>query len=450
MKNLKKTCVASVILMLSVGLAQAGERLTLEQSKALALRNNVEMKNSQLEAEAARQARKAAFTKYFPSISATGLALKADDPLMSLTTEGGDLPVYDGDPANLANATQFADLPGSTMGLLGSLKVGTITAVQPVFAGGRIVNGNRLASLGVEASEDKARLARNEVLRTTEQQYWQIVSLAEKMRTLESYEALLRRLLAQVEDAYNAGLVMKNDVLKVKLELSGILLSKSKVDNGRALAAMAFCRHLGIAYDPALELSDPLVVEGPPDPYRVDHTAALEGRPEYKLLQASVRAETLKTRMTLGEYLPQFGVGVAGMYMKMDDAKGRTNGLVFGTLSVPLSGWWEGSHALSAQKAREQIARNTLKDSGDLLLLQMEKAWKDLTDAGRELTLCRDSEAQADENLKVNQDGYDNGLITVSDLLEAQALRQEAHDRLTDAMAAYRVKLVQYLQVTGR
>jgi outer membrane protein len=450
MKNLKKTCVASVILMLSVGLAQAGERLTLEQSKALALRNNVEMKNSQLEAEAARQARKAAFTKYFPSISATGLALKADDPLMSLTTEGGDLPVYDGDPANLANATQFADLPGSTMGLLGSLKVGTITAVQPVFAGGRIVNGNRLASLGVEASEDKARLARNEVLRTTEQQYWQIVSLAEKMRTLESYEALLRRLLAQVEDAYNAGLVMKNDVLKVKLELSGILLSKSKVDNGRALAAMAFCRHLGIAYDPALELSDPLVVEGPPDPYRVDHKAALEGRPEYKLLQASVRAETLKTRMTLGEYLPQFGVGVAGMYMKMDDAKGRTNGLVFGTLSVPLSGWWEGSHALSAQKAREQIARNTLKDSGDLLLLQMEKAWKDLTDAGRELTLCRDSEAQADENLKVNQDGYDNGLITVSDLLEAQALRQEAHDRLTDAMAAYRVKLVQYLQVTGR
>jgi outer membrane protein TolC len=213
---------------------------------------------------------------------------------------------------------------------------------------------------------------------------------------------------------------------------------------------MAFCQYLGMPYDPALEPTDALVVEGSPESCRVDHRAVLEGRPEHRLLQAAVRAETLKTRMTRGEYLPQLGVGVAGLYMKMDDAKGRTNGLVFGTLSVPLSGWWEGSHALGAQKAREEMARNTLRDGQELLLLQMEKAWKDLGDAGRELALCRESEAQADENLKVNQDGYDNGLLTVSDLLEAQAMRQAARDRLTEAMAGYRIKLVQYLQATGR
>ncbi len=450
MKSMTATCAVSCLLILAVGPARAGEKLTLEQSKALALRNNVEMKNGRLETEAARQARKAAFTKYFPTVSATGLALEADDPLMEITTGGGNLPVYDGDLANLPNATQFAYFPGTTMGLLGSLKTGLVAAVQPVFAGGRIVNGNRLAALGVEASEDKVRLARNDVLSATEQQYWRIVSLAEKMRTLESYEALLRRLQAQIEDAYDAGLAMKNDVLKVKLKLSGVLLNKAKVENGRSLAVMAFCRHLGIAWDQALELSDPLVVEGPPDPYRVDHRAALEGRPEFKLLQASVRAETLKTRLTRGEFLPQLGVGVAGMYMKMDSNKGRTNGLFFGTLAVPLSGWWGGSHALSEQRAREEIARNTMRDGGERLLLQMEKAWKDLTDADRELALCRDAEVQADENLNVNQDGYDNGLVTVSDLLEAQALRQEARGHLTDAMAAFRIKLAEYLQVTGR
>ncbi len=450
MNNMTRSWAAALAMVLSAGLAQAGERLTLEQSKALALRNNVGMKNGRLETEAAREAKRAAFTKYFPSVSATGLALEADDPLMEITSGGGNLPVYDGDPASLPNATQFAYFPSTTMGLLGSLKTGMVTAVQPVFAGGRIVNGNRLAALGVEASEDRVRLDRNEVLHDTERQYWQIVSLAEKARTLESYEALLRRLQAQVEDAWNAGLVMKNDLLKVRLKLSEVLLNKSKVENGRSLAVMAFCRHLGIAHDPALELSDPLVVEGSPEACRVDHKAALEGRPEYKLLQASVRAETLKTRLTRGEYLPQLGVGVAGMYMKMDDAKGRTSGLVFGTLSVPLSGWWGGAHALSEQRAREEIARNTLSDGGELLLLQMEKAWKDLTDADRELALCRDSEAQAEENLKVNQDGYDNGLITVSDLLEAQALRQQARDLRIEAMAAYRVKLAGYLQVTGR
>ena len=450
MNAMKKTLAAGLALLSVAGPASAGQKLTLAESKALALRNNVAAKNSRLETEAAREAKRAAFTKYFPTVSASGTALEAADPLAEITTQGGNLPVYDGDPANLANATQFAYLPGSTMGLLGSLKTGLVTAVQPVFAGGRIVNGNRLAALGVDVGEDKDRLARNEVLRSTEEQYWRIVALAEKARTLAGYETLLRRLLAQVEDAYDAGLVMKNDVLKVKLELSGILLNESKIENGRSLAAMAFCQYLGMPYDPALELSDPLVVEGSPEACRVDHRAALEGRPEYRLLQASVRAETLKTRMTRGEYLPQIGVGVAGLYMKMDDAKGRTDGLVFGTLSVPLSGWWEGSHALGAQKAREEIARNTLRDGQELLVLQMEKAWKDLSDADRELALCRESEAQADENLKVNQDGYDNGLLTVSDLLEAQAARQAARDRLTEAMAGYRIKLVQYLQATGR
>ena len=352
MKNMKKIYAASVILILSAGLVQAGQKLTLEESKRLALQNNVKTKNSLLETEAARQTKKAAFTRYFPSISASGTAFDAEKSLMEIATKGGNLPVYDGNPANLATATQFAYFPSSTMGLLGSMRLGMVSAVQPVFAGGRILNGNKLAALGVEASKDKARLARNEVLRTTEEQYWRVVSLNEKMRTAQKYEELLRRLLAQVEDAYDAGLVMKNDVLKVKLKLSEVLLNKSKVQNGKALATMALCQHIGIAYDPAIELEDPLVVDGQPGPYHVDHQAALKVRPEFRLLEASVRAEELKTRIKLGGYLPQAGVGVAGLYMKMDETKGRTNGMVFGTISIPISGWWEASHALGEQKAQ--------------------------------------------------------------------------------------------------
>lgn len=448
--NVMKRAGFALALLLLAGFARGGQKLTLEESKRLALRNNAAATAGALEIEAARQTKKAAFTKYFPSISASATALEAGDPLMEITTEGGNLPVYDGNPANLAKATQFAYFPSSTMGLLGSLRVGMVTAVQPVFAGGRIVNGNKLAALGVDAGEDKARLVRDEVLRSTEEQYWGVVSLTEKLRTVAKYEELLRRLLAQVEDAYDAGLAMKNDVLKVKLKLSEVLLNRSKVENGKALATMAFCQHIGIAYDTAVELVDALVAGGPPQALHVDHQEALRNRPEFRLLAASVRAEELKTRLKLGEYLPQVGVGVAGMSMKMDDAKGKTNGLVFGTVSIPLSGWWGGSHELGERKAKEEIARNAAKDATELLLLQMEKAWQDLADADKQIALSRESETQAEENLRVNQDSYDNGLSTVSDLLEAQALRQQARDRLTDALAYCRIRTVYYLQVTGR
>ena len=105
---------------------------------------------------------------------------------------------------------------------------------------------------------------------------------------------------------------------------------------------------------------------------------------------------------------------------------------------------------MGERRLREQIAQNSLKNNSEYLLLQMEKAWQDLTDADGQVQLCREAKAQAEENLKVNQDSYDNGMIDVSDLLEAQALQQQAHDQRTEAMAEYRVKLVYYLQVTGR
>jgi outer membrane protein TolC len=50
----------------------------------------------------------------------------------------------------------------------------------------------------------------------------------------------------------------------------------------------------------------------------------------------------------------------------------------------------------------------------------------------------------------VNEDSYKNGISTVSDLLEAQALLQQTQDQLTEAKANYIVKKTTYLQVTGR
>ncbi len=439
-----------IALFLCARASYAQPALTLEESKQLALQNNGLVKNSALETEAAREVRKAAFTSYFPTISANGFRLNAQKYLMETTTTGGNLPVYDGNPANLAAATQFAYFPSTTTGLLKSATTGMINIVQPVYAGGRIVNGNRLASLGVDAGECQARLSRNDVLLKTEEQYWLIVALDEKLKTIRKYEALLDSLIRQVEDAYASGLVMKNDVLKVKIKRSEVLVNKSKAENGRKLSAMAFCQHIGIPCDPAIILKDPVTIDVSPQSAYVDAAEAVKIRPEYQLLMMSVRAEELQTRMKLGEFLPQVGVGVSGLYMKTDSGKGRTIGMIYGTVSIPISGWWEASHALSERRIRERMAQNAMKTNSEYLLLQMEKAWQDLTDAQKQVLLSQEVEAQAEENLKVNQDSYDNGLSTVSDLLEAQAALFQARDQFFEALALFRIKMVTYLQVTGR
>jgi outer membrane protein TolC len=428
----------------------AQRTMTLEESKALALQNNAKIKNGALGIEASRETRKGAFTKYFPSISAGGATFEAQKNLMEISTLGGNLPVYNGNPATLMTATQFAYMPASTMGLLKSGTFGIVTATQPIFAGGRILNGNKLASLGEDVSEYENNLSRNEVLLKTEEQYWLVVSLNEKLKTIQRYEELLNSLLLQVEDAYKSGIVTRNDVLEIKVKRSEVLLNKSKLENGVKLASMALCQYIGTPYDSTLVLIDSLNVEDSPQAYYVENAEALKNRPEYHLLEASVYAEQLQTDMKLGEYLPQAAVGVGGLYMKMDQSNDRTLGVIFGTVSIPISGWWEASHTLSERRVEEEIAENNLLDNSQLLTLQMQKAWQDLTDAYKQVLLSEEETAQAEENLKVNQDSYKNGMSTISDLLEAQAMLQQANDQLTDAKASYRNQRVDYLQVTGR
>lgn len=439
-----------LITLFSLNQIFAQRVLTLEESKQLALQNNAKSKNSKLETEVSHQMRKSAFTNYFPNISAGGIMFEAQKNLMEIETAGGNLPVYDGNPANLATATQFAYLPGGTLGLLKKGTIGYINVVQPIFTGGRVINGNKLASLGEDVSIYKEKLTKDEILLKTEEQYWLIVSLEEKSKTINKYEDLLKRLLSQVDDAFKSGLVMKNDVLKVKLKLSEVLLNKSKLENGSKLATMAFCQYIGIPYDSSLTLKEEIKILDLPQSYFVDKNEALKKRTEYSLLEKSVEAEYLQTKIKRGEYLPQAAIGVSEIYMKFDESKERTFGMVYGTVSIPISGWWSGFHELQERSIKEEIAENNFKNNAELLTLQIEKAWQDLNNAYKQYLLSEESKRQAEENLRVNDDSYKNGLSTVSDLLEAQALLQQTQDQLTDAKTNYLVKKTTYLQVTGR
>jgi len=450
MKSSVATAIVVLALLVStVSNASAQQGLTPERSIELALENNVELRNSIEELEAAEHVRRNAFTSWFPRVNAAGAALRAKDPLFDLETGGGDLPVYDGDPAHLSGATEFAFLPGSSLGFGEETYVGALTLSQPLFAGGRILNGNRLASLGVDVRETMHELTRADVVVETETQYWQIVSLEEKLRTIEAFERFLGDLEEEVVQAYAAGLILRNDVLRVQLQASELSLNRSSLTNARQLAMMAFCQHLGIPYEPTLQLASNLADVTPGMHEQVDHHSKLLRRDELRLLEASVEAARLETSMAIGENLPAVVLGISQYVFQMDDADARWNTLGFLTVKFPVSGWWGGSHKIAERRNRERIAENNRANSEELLLLQMDKAWKDLEVALDQVLLSRQARNLAQENLDVNHDAYDNGLITISDLLEAQAAWQEANNRLIDSIIGHRMRELQYLRVTG-
>lgn len=425
------------------------QSLSLDQSKQLALQNNIQIKNGNLEIEASGQIKKAAFTNYFPKVSATAMTFRFNDPLVKFNMPGGNLPVYDGNPANLATATQFAYFPGISLSLIDNLTTGAITAVQPVFAGGRIITGNKLAKMGIDVNNSKLVLSKNEVLLKTEEQYWLIVSLNEKMKTLKMVESLLDTIYKQANDAHQAGLINRNEVMKVSIKQSEMRINRLKLNNGINLATRAFSQYIGVPYDSTLVLSDTLDIVQTPYSVYLDASQALSGREEYKLLQQSVKAEKLQTRLKLGEYLPEAGVGAGALYYDFND-KGTYNTMVFASVKIPISDWWGASHTLKERKFKEQIALNNNQNNSELLLLQIQKTWNDLEESFKQMEVDKETIKQAEENLRINNDNYKSGIVNISDMLEAQIMLQQVEDQLTDARANYKVKLVSYLQVTGR
>lgn len=436
--------------LFTIATAVAQTQLTLDQCIQIALENNISHQNIRLETETARQHKKAVFTKYFPSVTVSLMGFRANTHLVEIKLPGGNLPVYDGNPANLGNATQFAYFPTMAFGMFQKGILGNVNLIQPIYAGGRIDAGNRLASLEEAVYRYKMQLNENDLRLQTEIQYWRIVSLYEKQNTLLAYEQWLDTLYRQTNDAYRTGLILKNDLLKIKVKQNEIDIKKSKLDNAFVLSLMEFCRHLGIAYDPRIQLTDSISIPDSPAALHTHHPEALKIRPEYLLLLKSVEAEHYITQLKRGEFLPELGLGVSRVYLKFDEKQSDYKTIFFGTLQIPISGWWEGVYTLKARSLKEKIALNHMKESSDLLILQMDKAWLDLSDAYKEIALCRTSREQAEENLKISQDSYQNGLVTISDLLEAQATLIHACDQESEAKAEYRIKRAIYLQVTAR
>ena len=278
----------------------------------------------------------------------------------------------------------------------------------------------------------------------TEQYYWQLVTLEEKMNTIKAVEELLADIHKDVDVAVRAGLVMRNDLLQVELRQNDIESQKLKLQNGISIVQRLLAQYCGLNSNIIHVKKEDVVASAP-----VETGGNLMDLAEYQLLQKQVDAAHLKKLITVGQSMPTVAVGAGYNYYKINDMN-RNFGMVFATVNVPISDWWGGSHAIKRKKIEQRKAEEELADKAELLNIRMEKAWNDVTEAYQQLTIAQRSIEQAEENLRLNRNYYKAGTSRMADLLEAQLLYQQARDRQTDAFADYQNKQLEYRIATGR
>lgn len=416
----------------SVATEQSG-LYTLDECLNEATRNNIKLRNAENGIAISAEQRKEALTKFFPTVEAMGCGFVTDKGLLQVNVMGlGFSFAKDGVAAG-------------------------ISALQPIFAGGQIINGNKLAAVGEEAAKLQRCLTENEIRLATEQYYWQIVMLKEKLVTLDTLDRQLANLVKDVQAAVDAGVRNRNDLLQVQLRRNEFKTTRIQVENAvfslRDLLAQAMGHPLGtvdISYvRPVGADNKTLAAPGSPqDLFRAPESAVGQTY-EYQLLDKQVEASKLTYKMAVGKKLPTVALGAGYVYGSMMD---QTHTNLFGmvTVTVPISAWWSSTHDIKRKKIQAMNAVNDKQDKTEMLTIRIRKAWNDLNDAYKQVGIAAESVTASEENLRLNTDYYKFGTSTIGDMLDAQTLYQQSLDKYVEAFANYELKKREYLQSTGR
>lgn len=428
MKHIRLAISAIALLAFSAHGTVPDKVLSLKDCVDLTLANNASVRTATNNTRAAVEIRKEAFTKYFPEISATGMMFWTHNDVFQY---------------NLLDIVEI--------GFINKGKMAGIQAMQPVFMGGQIVNGNKLAALGEEVARLREQQSNDELRLTTETFYWKLVTLKATRKALEAAIATLDTFCKQVDVAVEAGVAMRNDLLKVQLRRNTYRTELVDLDNGIKLVKMLLGQYMGKGVDWQFDVDDSVPERVPVFPVQmyVPGKDALPMTVDYKLLQKNVEAKKLEKRMELGKNLPQVAVGAGWFYHDLLDQNHNFGALMVG-VNIPLSGWWGGSHAIKQKAIALENARIELEDLGEKLEIGMQDKWNNLTAAHRKMDIAMEGIGESKENLRLNKLYYEAGMSTITDLLEAEASHKESLDRYIASYGAFCVARSAYLISIGR
>lgn len=371
----------TALLLIVATAAKAQTIFTLQGAVDAAMRNNIELKEKRMDVETLRELKKQLYTKYFPTVSATATAFMRNRGL----AEGSELldflfTAMSGNEDFVANDVQILKY-----GTFGGLRL-----VQPIYAGGRITSANKLSEIGIEATSELAAMKENELKLEVEKYFWQLVQLYEMDKSLAAMDSLADCAKHDAALALKAGLVTPNDKMQVDIKLSQLESAHLQVDNGKKLCKEYMAYLLGVERVDSVEWDDIYTVKDPAH-YLVDPGTALLGRHETRLLQLKIDAAKQQKKYVRGGLLPSVGALFAlsyhHMFAKRDD--GLYNNFfdphsmgwaAFANVSIPLSAWWGGKHALKRSDISINKAIADYDDKSRKMRVQISMKWNTLNE----------------------------------------------------------------------
>lgn len=464
-KMKKKVLILGLMSLVFADVHAVGNYWPLDSLRARAVSNNKSLLMEEQNKVAAHYVHKSAKTNFLPKVSATGaymytsreLSLLSDDQKHKLSNIGTGLSALVPDLAPMS-----AHLNSAGQGLVDALHTDTrnagvvaVTLTQPLYMGGKIRAYNKITEYAEQASGTMYDKTLQDIIVEVDDAYWNLVALHSKKKLAEGYKTLVDKLESDVEQLVKEGMATKADLLSVKVKVNEAGVALIQVNNGIELSRMNLCRICGLDMDEPIEVEDNIdnkaqTAEAIGNGELVNQAAdnlmqqAESNRKELQALYLKNKIYDEKIKLARAEYLPK--LALMGGYMASNPSvfnsfehrfKGMWN--VGVTLNVPILTWGDRSYKVKAAKAEACMHRYETEEVREKIELQVNQCRQKLQESLERYQTTVRSVDEAEENLRYANHGMKEGVVTLSNVMEAQTAWLKAKSEWVNAQVDVRL-----------
>ncbi len=433
--SMKLLAIAVVLIAASSAVFADNTRtLNLEEAVHLALERNRTVRVAKAEVRSSEYQVRDAKTNFFPHLAFKGTYTRLDErPYLDASGFGQ---MFEPLMAPFNDLVQKGYLdPGTLEGMSGGgmekIYMGrldnysfNLSIQQPLFTGFAIRNGYRIAQQAQEAVRWNSKATEDQVRLNVTAAFLGLVKVSEFLTITKESIKQMGAHITDLENLFSEGMIIENDLLRARVQLSNIKLLKTQASNGVKLANAYLCNLLAIDLETTIVPEDvPTALMGAVDSLRVYSREAQVSRPELRVMKANLQIGEHLISIRRGEYLPKLFL-IGNYDWKNPDRE--TNPEFYGSWNITLALQmnlfdWGSTHS-KVQEAR--IDYDMMVEGSRMLAdgisLEVKQSYLQLNEAREKLQISEENITQAEENFRVTRENFHEGLATNADLLDAQ------------------------------
>lgn len=410
--------------------AQQPSPLTLQQAVNIALEKNPQRKAALADTKAASADLREARSLLLPHVTFSETATRGNDPVyvfgsklrqQRFTTADFALNVLN-TPTPFGNfATRF----GGTWNLFDS------------FASWRAVN--RAERMKDAAGHQLERTDQEIVFRVVDS-YYAVLVAKKQLEVAEQARKTAQAILDRSKDRFETGVVVESDYLSAQVRLATRKQELIRAQNNLALARAQLSNTLGISTENVFDPADALAERNlPATSLEEAEKQAVEMRPDLKRIRSEETAQEQSVSIAKSSFGPRVNA-FAGWEADNPTfvAGGGGNNWLAG-IEVQFDLFQGGAKRaqLSHERAMQEKAAALKEMAIDAIRLEVRRAYYDLDGARQQVEVARAAIAESQESLRINQNRYDSGLSTITDLLASEEAGRRSQTDYWEAVYRY-------------